>query len=189
MAREDIPPLPKTIPRKRRQIERLLDVHIAMWLAQHDLPPGDRKRLEEEKADRRRKNPEVRISFWGSRTGMTPQQKEAVQGYILEFRPKSVHYLASTGGTSAYNFHRICKKLHHQREYDIQLDLVTYRDIPGAMQEIIKQGTVVIMTARANSYDGLEPDFVEAYRYARDRKLPIRFIWPDGNLLIPKEDE
>jgi hypothetical protein len=74
LAKEDVPPL-GPVPKKRRQLEGALDVHVAMWLDSDGLTPSERRRVQEEKDRRRRARrdgPAVTLGFSGTREGMTP---------------------------------------------------------------------------------------------------------------------
>ena len=70
-------PTPEAVPRKRRQLEQALDRWLAEWLARDDLTPSERRRVEEERDERRRRSGLERrvVGFTGTRAGMTPQQR------------------------------------------------------------------------------------------------------------------
>jgi len=72
---KDDAPLPDAVPHKRRQVETLLDRHIAMWLASPDITPSERRRLQAEKDRRKALTPEDRVVVLVGREGMTPQQR------------------------------------------------------------------------------------------------------------------
>lgn len=184
MAKEDVPPLPDEVPRKRKQIEKLLDVHIAMWLAKDDLSPGDRKRLQEEKDRRKKRNPDYHIGFFGSRTGMTPEQKLEVliqlESFAVDVDKFTAHYLIDVRGGSAQNFHRIVKKVHHQGYYNVMVDIQLYPDIEGSMQEIIKASTHLIVTPK-EAGEIREECVARAISYAKAREVPILLVDTGGD--------
>lgn len=88
----DLPPLPDKVPAKRRQIEALPDLHIAMWLAGDTITPSQRRRLEEEK--RRRKmatHSRVVVGVLTSiSAGVTPEQLRALHETLQALRPSEI---------------------------------------------------------------------------------------------------
>lgn len=69
--------LPAVVPRKRRQVEALLDRWIAIWLAGDEITPSERRLLEAEKLRRKKLHPDpIRLGVIVGREGLTPAQLE-----------------------------------------------------------------------------------------------------------------
>lgn len=90
----DVPELPARVPSKRHQIRRLLDLHIALWLASDDITDEERERLQAEKDRRKRERPAVHVGVIVSREGMTPEQRAYVRGYVMTLAPTTVETAA-----------------------------------------------------------------------------------------------
>jgi hypothetical protein len=90
----DVPELPARVPSKRHQIRRLLDLHIALWLASDDITDAERERLQAEKDRRKRERPAVHVGVIVGREGMTPEQRAYVRGYVMTLAPTTVETLA-----------------------------------------------------------------------------------------------
>lgn len=90
--KDDLPPLPDKVPAKRRALEGLPDLHIAMWLGGDFITPSQRRRLEEEK--RRRKmatHAQLVIGVLPSPSaGMTPEQRDKLQELLEALRPSEI---------------------------------------------------------------------------------------------------
>lgn len=191
MAKEDIPPLPEGVPKKRKQLEQALDVHIAMWLASDNLTPSERRRLAEEKARRRSKTERVVVGFTGTREGLTPQQREGIRFYLEKLKPDEAHHGDCVNGDE--RFHKICE------EFGISV-VIHPPDIPTLRafcknairvekpkpylernKDIVKEST--IMLAAPKELNEPEPGRGQGtwstVRYARDRSVPIHLIKPD----------
>jgi hypothetical protein len=97
----DVPELPARVPSKRHQIRRLLDLHIALWLASDDITDAERERLQAEKDRRKRERPAVHVGVIVSREGMTPEQREYVRGYVFTLAPTTIE-TADTGDEEGF---------------------------------------------------------------------------------------
>src|SRR4051794_38435133 len=84
-------PLPDRVPRKRREIEQALSLHIAMWLDGDTLTPSERRRLEDEKARRKALQPDNRIGVLVGEEGMTPEQFETFKDLLGRAQPTEIH--------------------------------------------------------------------------------------------------
>lgn len=164
--------IPAEIPRKRRQVEKALDVWIASWLARDDLAPSDRRRLEVERDRRKRlrKTEQVVVGFVGTPEGMTPEQRDKVGDLLDELAPTKVLHEYSTRG-SIRRFHGMCvaRKL--------EVELLPERDV-------IKEANVVLVTTKDSREPPRRMDADEGVwgpiRYCRHRGVPVKVILPDG---------
>lgn len=169
--KEDIPPLPDRVPRKRRQVEGLLDVHIAMWLA-GDLATSDRKRLEAEKARRKALVPEHAVGLLVGDEGVTPQQHEK----ILELMAgaTTIHH----PGVQAA-LHSACKRtgvpvyVHRVRPPNWEVSWAE-----AGMREVVKECNLVI--AAPKEHTPSDAVVWTMARYARHRSVAVKIILPTG---------
>lgn len=95
--KSDVPSLPAHVPSKRHQVCRLLDLHIALWLAGDDITDDERERLQAEKDRRKRERPAVHVGVIIAHEGMTPEQREYVHGYVMTLAPTTVETVADAG--------------------------------------------------------------------------------------------
>lgn len=160
---KDDAPLPDSVPRKRRQIESLLDRHIAVWLAGETLAPSDRRRLEEEKARRRTSVPDRLVGVLVGAAGVAPPQLDALPG-LLAGATEVTH-----PGVSS-RVHTACRS--------VGVPVVVRRDDP---REVVRASDLVVAVLNGPKADGTE--VWEWVRYARHRGVPVRAVLPDGQLL------
>jgi hypothetical protein len=85
--KEDVQELPAKVPSKRYQIEKLLDLHIAMWLASDTITARERARLEAEKERRKTLRPTVILTAVTCREGMTPRQRKKMAEITRAIKP------------------------------------------------------------------------------------------------------
>lgn len=158
---KDDAPLPETVPRKRRQIEMLLDRHIAIWLAGDDLTPSERRKLEEERQRRRQVTPGMPVGLVVGHEGVTPEQLEQLPSY-LRGASKILH------AGVASRVHTACRSL--------DVPVVVYRD---DMKTVVKEADRVIACVpyAREITDTLVWQYV---RYARHRSTPVIAVMPDG---------
>lgn len=155
---KDDAPLPDVVPRKRRQVEALLDRHIAIWLADDALPRGDRLRLEAEKARRRAAVPTLSVGVLLGRGGVTPAQLDALPE-VLAGATEVLH----VGVPS--RLHARCKSVAPVRIID---------DDP--------RGVVRAASRVVGLPAGPASEVWDLLRYARHRGLPTKVIQPDGGM-------
>lgn len=196
MARDDAPPL-GPVPRKRRQLEGALDVHVAMWLASDDLTPSERRRVQEEKdrrRDERRAGPPVVLGFTAAREGMTPAQYRRVEELVAEHAPAGARHGDCVGGDA--QFHEICRAAGVPVVLHPPIDPTRRARCRGAAEElppkdftdrnrdIVRESTRMIAAPKEQS----EPQPARGQgtwstvRYARHRGKPIEIVLPDGRL-------
>jgi hypothetical protein len=162
MSKEDVGPLPDTVPRKRRQIEALADLHIAMWLASDDLAPGDRKRLEAEKQRRKTSTPEHPVGVLIGSGGCSPAQLAALEGALAG--ATEVHHPGV-----ASRVHTTCKGV---------APVVIHRDDLRAVV-LHSKGVVALPTTTTPS--AVSPVW-SMVKYAKHRSLSVKVVLPDGTI-------
>jgi hypothetical protein len=199
VAKEDVPPL-GPVPKKRRQLEGALDVHVAMWLASDDLTPSERRRVQEEKDRRRRERregPAITLGFSGTREGMTPPQAAAVEALIDELRPRLARHGMCKGAD--LQFHQMCRErgipvIGHpgsQPSMRARCEGLLREEAPKANlvrnKDIARECSVLVAAPK----EMREPDVMKGLgtwstvRYARQRGKPARVVLPDGSELAP----
>lgn len=171
----DVPELPDRVPAKRRQVEQLLDVHIAMWLAGDTITPSQRRRLEQEKARRRALAPERPVGLLIGREGVTPAQHETVVGLIAKAAPTQIHHPGVAGP-----LHTACKRIGPVEVHrDVRSDV-------NAMKNVVRRSQLVIAAPKDHmpSKDGSVWD---AARYARHRSIAVQIVLPNGGIYTGDE--
>jgi hypothetical protein len=171
MAKEDVvEDLPAQIPKKRKQIQELLSIHIAMWL-DSDIPtPSERRKLEEEKRRRKNKAPDKVVGLLVGDYGMTPLQLETLKQLLAESGATEIRH----SGVSS-RIHTACKEIAPVVYHDQTKELDPY--------EVIKTSDMIIATPkepRAQPYS--TPGMWSHIGYAKNRSLPVRIIYPDGEV-------
>jgi hypothetical protein len=170
---EDMPAAP---PRKRRQLEQVPDVWLAIWLDSEDLSPSDRRRCQDEKAERarRRKVAEHRVGLIVNQYGLTPDQLA-----------KAIEALRGAGATEVHHG-GVPSKLHNAAR---DLGVVHHKE-PGWLyseerdQEVIRSVDAVIACPKETTVQTYAtPGVWKAIGYARHRGLPVTVISPTGDIL------
>lgn len=192
MKQDVIEDMPERPPRKRRQLEAVPDVWIAMWLAYGALTPSERRKLEEEKA--RRKAPSVRrvVGFTGTRAGLTPVQRDRVSA-LLAGADEGRHG-DCVGGDET--FHGLCLDagipvvLHPPEDARLRahcrgaLRVEPSKPFLERDKDIVRESTELIAapkeTREPSSTRGSGTWFT--VRYARKRGAPVKIIMPNGEL-------
>lgn len=174
MSKEDAP-TPVRIPKKRYQLEKVLDRWLAEWLARDDLTPSERRRVEEERAARRARNPDVRVALVVDGAGATPAQRDRLAAILPALNPTEIHHAGV-----ASPVHQICKRTGaavtaHDR------NPVHVRD--AVHQEIIRElaDVVVALPKEASEVVRKDGGVWSAVKYAKHRNLPVRVIMPTGD--------
>lgn len=174
MAKEDVPPLPERIPTKRRQVEQLLDVHIAMWLADESISFSERKRLENEKRRRKNSKLEVQHGVVVPKEGVTPEQQQIFSGLLLQERVQVVHHHILPS-----RLHQLCRiaaqevVVHRGGEYGERLrSTVRNSDFLFAFPKELREPDAKV-----------EGTVWWAVKYAKHRGLPVTVVLPNGKVL------
>lgn len=162
-------PLPAQVPKKRRQLETALDLHIAQWLASDTITPSERRRLEDERAARKAKTLVVG-HFDDSSHGMTKAQKAVVRD-VLAGATQAVHAGGHSGTVS--NFHGLC----------LNLSVPIRQPVPEA--EVVDVADLILVTPRESAPPPQKLDRSDGVwgpvRYARRRGANVKVILPDGS--------
>jgi cellobiose-specific phosphotransferase system component IIB len=175
MSKQDVPDLPVKVPSKRRQVESLLDVHIAQWLASDDLIPSERKRLEVEKERRKqeRRRSGYTLGLIVDEEGVTPEQLDVLRARVQE---EGVLRIVHPGVPSS-KLHGACK--HSTADLEV---LHFPRDWYERAREVVKQADVLLLGPKSTYADSsLNVWTVE--RYARHRKVPTIVVAPSGDII------
>lgn len=153
MSKEDTP-LPAEVPRKRRQLEGALDLHLAQWLAGDTLTPSERRRLEEEKARRKTAIPTRLVVRLVPKEGMTPEQKRAVYVAVGEEQATTIATIV------------------HVPDGATRDKLRTLN--PDAIVAAVKE---------TREPAGVKTGVWDAVKFARHRRLAVRVVLPDGSTM------
>jgi hypothetical protein len=175
MAKDDIPPLPAKVPTKRRLIEKLLDVHIAMWLAGNELTELERERLEFEKQLRRAKDKIKRVGLIVGIEGVTPNQLSALGFLLMKEKPTHIVH------------HRVPSRLHELcRRTGAELVVFGRGDYNDRVRAVVRDVSTVLAAPKEQR----EPEHKQegsvwwAVKYARHRDTPVKIVLPNGELIV-----
>jgi hypothetical protein len=162
--KDETPSLPDKVPAKRRQLEAALDVHIAMWLAGDSITPSERRRLEGEKK-RRRVIKGPRVGLLVGPEGCTPDQFDVIAKMICEAGASEFAYIRLP-----HALHQMCRKTGARVAHwpDVKNDT-----------DIIKSSDVLFAAPRSYRHSN---DVWRAVRRARDRRLRVMAVMPDGRI-------
>lgn len=194
MAKQDLPPL-GPVPKKRRQLEAALDVHLPMWLALDSLSPSERRRVQEERERRRRarrEGPPVVLGFSGPREGLTPAQVRTVERIATELAPAEARHGDCVGGDET--FHKIAKRLGTRtvahpadmprwRAY-CDADVVLAPAPPLERNKEIVRASTVLVAAPKEAREPADPRGHGTWytaRLAHKRGKPVILVRPDGS--------
>jgi hypothetical protein len=167
LTKEDVPPLPERPPRKRTQMEKALDIHLAMWAHSESLTPSDKRRVEEERARRKRTQKRTeRIGLVYSAAGITPQQQTELTDALNGRRE---HLTAIWHPWVRSAVHSLCKS------FGVPVESIKERDMVIAWKTVIRNTTLVFVLPR-----GEESEEWEMVRYAKHRNTPVEVIMPNG---------
>lgn len=159
--KQDLPPPPDHVPKKRRALHGLHDLHVAMLLASDTISSPERNRLELEKARRRTISVQRPVGLLVGDEGVTPQQLEAISSVLAMLDPTEIHKPHVSRALNA-----VCKS------HGVPL----YRHT--GMREVIKNSQHVIAAPAQSAPTG---DGVwELARYAKHRSVGLTVIRPDG---------
>lgn len=161
MGKEDVGDAPELVPKKRRQLEQAPDLWLAQWLARDSLTPSERRRVQEQKAERRSAVEAKNVGIIISREGVAPKQLDMLVTVVRDLKPTSLHHT------------RLPSKVHQALRMGVAHFL--YERPIGNFQEIIKASDTVVVCPNGES-----GPIWEQVKYARHRRLPVRVIMPNG---------
>lgn len=185
MSKNDIPDLPDRVPAKRRQVEQLLDVHIAKWLASDAITPSQRRRLEAEKARRKALSPERPVGLLVGREGVTPIQTGIVLEQLAAAQPTEIHHPGVAG-----SLHSACKKLgvpvtpvRNLRGWQMGLPpLQGHGSDDDAMRRVVHLSTHLVIGAPKEYQPTKGSPVWDMVRHAKHRRVAVKVILPDGKI-------
>ena len=179
----DVPPLPDRVPAKRRQVEQLLDVHIAMWLASDTITPSQRRRLEDEKARRKALVPDNPVGLLVSREGVSPPQMERIVEILRSAQPTAIVH---SGVGQA--LHAACKRIstveptRNLRGWQMTMPAFQAHGADADhMKEVVRRSNLVI-AAPKNYTPSPDGGVWDAARYAKHRNIAVNVILPNGEI-------
>lgn len=168
---KDDAPLPGSVPKKRRQIEQLTDLHIATWLGGDEITPSERRRLQEEK-DRRKaeaKRGRLLVGLLVADEGLPKPQLDA-----------AIHTLSGSGATAIIHpgvqqrLHSACKAL------GVPVD-VRYGDGELGARVVAREADLIIAAPKESQVQPYAtPGVWMRIGYARHRGVPVIVIMPNG---------
>lgn len=168
----DIEDAPVEVPRKKRAMERAPDKWIAQWLERDDIPQFVRKGLEEVKADRRRRNPDVTIGLLVSDAGVTPEQRERLAAVLSAANATAIYHPGV-----ASNVHQLCKRNAAVFHYDESGG-------PFGLKEIVRlSDRVVACPHEPTAQEYNKPGVWSAIGLGVHRSLPVTVILPNGEVI------
>lgn len=167
--KDDVGPLPDTVPKKRRAIEQLADLHVALWLAGDDITPLERKKLTAEKERRKTLRPPVKVGLLVPQEGLTPLQFKAFQEALPSMGATEVHF-PELPSKVYYVVKQVAGAERHK--YGVALG---YAD---ALAKVVRESTVVLAFPKgAEAKDAVNANI----KYAKHRSIPVRVIGPGGH--------
>lgn len=160
MAKEDVADLPAVPPRKRRALQGVPDLWLALWASDEGLSRGDRSRAQSERERRRRLKPEKIVGLVIEQEGVTPQQLEGIKVSLMK------------SGASGLTYPRVPAPVHSAcRALNLPITVAENR------REVIRASHLVIAAPR--TVNPIDTGVWELIRYARHRSTPSIIIAPD----------
>lgn len=161
--KEDVQELPDRVPAKRRALEAVLDLHIAMWLASDKITPSERRRLSDEKQRRKDLKPSAVLGVIETREGATPAQLTAFFG-VLEL--KRMTAIAHPGNLS-------------RRAHGMCTGRAPVKQLHGASaNDLVRASDLMVALPRGDT----DAYVWDAVSYAKHRKVPIVVVDPFGGI-------
>lgn len=182
MAKEDVPPLPDKVPRNRRQVEAILDVHLAQWLAGEMLTPGERKKLQAEKDRRKTLKPELVVGVVCGNEGATPEQLRTLREVLPRIAPTKIVQHPLPGKVN----HVVRKMESDTVKREILVDgdgSSTHRAL--LMIAVARRCNTLVAIQKETNIQPMQVGnntrgVVSAIGLARHRGIPVRVILPNG---------
>lgn len=167
--KEDVQELPAVVPRKRRQVEQALDLHIAIWL-DSEITPSERRRLLAEKQRRKNLTPDVVVGLVVADEGVTPIQLASLREELGRLEPtKIVH-----PGVASSKVHGACKA------QGVPVEVYHDGDPISRAKEVVRAAEVLVAAPKEPTEPNEKTGVWSIIRYARNRSLRVRVILPDG---------
>lgn len=176
--KDDVGPLPDAVPKKRRQIEQIADLHLAMWLDEGSgITPLERKKLTAEKERRKFLKPDVLLGVICAEEGATPEQLRKLREVLPRIAPTKIHQ------------HPLPGKVNHVVK-SLGVPVSVHSMKPGyqmaSMGEVVRESTVVVaITKETEKYlSGSGSPVAMSIKLAKHRSTPVRVILPSGEEVI-----
>lgn len=176
--KEDVPPRPDRVPRKRKQVETMLAVHLAEWLAEDTITPSERRLLEREKQRRGKLVEDNSVGLLVGQEGITPEQLGRVREALAEAHPTEIHHPGTTS-----RLHNLCRALG--------VPVHVHRDVrvpESGMELVIRQSHRVIALPREQTETVSASPVWRMIRRAKHRKVPVQIVLPSGRVTRPGRD-
>jgi hypothetical protein len=173
LTKEDVPPLPDRVPTKRQQVCQLLDVHIAMWLADENLSYPERKRLEAEKRRRKEVQHERSMGLLIGPEGMTPIQQEAVERLLQQSRVTVIHHPI------------VSPRLHYNCKLIASVRVWREGSISDRLKKVVLEADEMIAAPKElrEPRQKVEGTVWWAIKYAKFRRKPVNIVMSTGRVL------
>lgn len=160
MAKDDVIELPAQVPRKRRALEAVPDMWLAVWANDDTLSPGDLKRAVGERQRRKRLRPDRVAGLVVEPEGVTPEQLAGIRAILERTQPTAI--------VQTY----VPTKVHTVSK-SVAVPITVLPD----RREVVKQADVVIACPR--TANPISEGVWELIRYARHRSTEVSIITPD----------
>jgi hypothetical protein len=174
VSKDDVPQLPAAVPTKRRQIEGLLDAHIAMWLAGDSITYGERRRLEGEKRRRKQSSRERSVGLLISQEGVTPEQQAGVE------------FLLRKSGATVIHHHSLPSRLHQACRQIAEVVVHQSGAYQDRLREVIHDADSFIAAPREMREPNQKEDGTVwwAIKHAKHRRKSVLTVLPDGKVIM-----
>lgn len=166
MSKEDLGPRPDKPPKSKRQLAQLPDVWIAEWLASDTIMPGERKKLQAIKDERKSRHPDVLVALILAREGMTPEQFKSFQRVLPAMGATEIHIDIPVPAKP----YRVVRSLG--------VPIINHFLTP---KDAIRSSTVVLAVPKETEVmPYATPGVWHLVGFARNRSMPVKVIMPDG---------
>lgn len=163
---------PARPPKKRRQLEdpNTLDRWLAVWANDESLTPSERRRVQVERERRKRAKPTKALGVLVADGGASPEQVAGLRESVELALPTEVHHVFCAG-----KVHSTCKATG--------ANVVVLRGESGSCErEIVQAADEVIGIVSSMQMPEAKTGTWASLRYAKDRGLPVKIIWPNGSI-------
>lgn len=167
--REDAP-APKHPPKKRYQLERALDLWLATWAHDEELPERERARVQDERDRRKALKPQRELGLLVEQEGVTPQQLELIVEKFRALQPTGIH-------------HPWVQPRVHSACIELGVPVKVHRDVRDSfapMREVVLSSDIIVAAPRGMNRPSDPTPVWDSLLYARHRKLPLTLVLPNG---------
>lgn len=180
MAKDDVPALPNKVPRNRRQVQAILDVHLAMWLYGDTLTPGERKKLQAEKDRRKQQRPELVLGVVCGNEGATPEQVRKLREVLPRIAPTKINQVPLP---SKLNY--VIRALVREQGLEQRVFLRPNVGVGEHMLDVVRESNTLVAIQKETTVQEIKlgdhtRGVASAIGLARHRGIPVRVILPNG---------